>query len=99
MWKPVPIEVICAVCSTAAGLPCIFFSSLGPKAAPPMPTIASVSTIHSANWVRATRATPMILPNIRSMLFTDDTSTSTTRELFSSITEPITMPLNIAMNM
>ena len=59
---------------------------------------ARVRTIHSRNWVRATRATPMILPNISSVDFTDDTRTSTTRELFSSMTELMTMPENRAMN-
>ena len=58
-----------------------------------------VRAIQSTNWVRATRAIPMILPNISSVDFTLDTSTSTTRELFSSITEDITDPPNKAMNM
>ena len=64
-----------------------------------IPTKIPVSRIHSRNCVRATRATPIILPNISSLAFTEDTSTSTTRELFSSITELMTIPEKRAMNM
>ena len=55
-------------------------------------------TIHRMNWVRATSATPMILPNISSVELTDETSTSTTLEDFSSMTLFITIPLKSAMN-
>ena len=41
----------------------------------------------------------MILPNISSVDFTEETSTSTTRLVFSSMTLDMTMPLNSAMNM
>ena len=69
-----------------------------PRIPPATPISISVSRIHSRNCVRATRATPIILPNISSVALTEDMSTSTTRELFSSITELITMPENRAMN-
>ena len=41
----------------------------------------------------------MILPNISSVDFTEETSTSTTRLVFSSMTLDMTMPLNRTMNM
>ena len=50
------------------------------------------------NWVKATRATPMILPNIRSTAFTEEISTSTTLLDFSSMTLDMTCPPNIMMN-
>ena len=59
----------------------------------------TVSTIHRKNCVRATRATPIILPNMRSTAWTDEMSTSTTREDFSSMTLCITMEPNMVMNM
>ncbi len=40
----------------------------------------------------------MIFPNIRSMAFTDEIRTSTTRLVFSSMTLDITCPPNIIMN-
>ena len=57
-----------------------------PMMPPMMPRIMPVRMIHSRNWVRATRATPMILPNISSVDLTEETSTSTTRLDFSSMT-------------
>ena len=41
----------------------------------------------------------MIFPNSSSVALTEDTSTSTTRLDFSSMTLDITMPLKMAMNM
>ena len=70
-----------------------------PTMPPRMPMITPVRTIHSRNCVRATRATPMILPNMSSVDFTEETSTSTTRLVFSSMTLDMTMPLNRAINM
>ena len=64
-----------------------------------MPMMATDSTIQSRNCVRATRAMPMILPNISSVALTELTSTSTTRLAFSSITLDITMPPKSVMNM
>ena len=49
-----------------------------------------VSTIQSANCVRVTRLTPIILPNISCIGLTDETMTSTMRLVFSSITPRIT---------
>ena len=69
-----------------------------PRMPPATPMSISVRSIHSRNCVRATKATPIILPNMSSVAFTEDMSTSTTRELFSSMTELITMPENRAMN-
>ena len=69
-----------------------------PTAVPMIPMIAPVSTIQSRNWVKATRATPMIFPNISSVALTEDTRTSTTRLDFSSMTLVMTMPQNRAMN-
>ena len=66
--------------------------------APATDTRTTERTIHSMNWVRATRATPMILPNIRSTAFTEEIRTSTTLLFFSSMTLDITCPPNITMN-
>ena len=48
--------------------------------------------------MRATQATPIIFPNISSVALTLEISTSTTLLAFSSMTEDITIPENIAMN-
>ena len=69
-----------------------------PKAEKP-PTRTRVRIIHRKNWVRATQATPMIFPNMSSVAFTEETSTSTTLLAFSSMTLCITIPENMAMNM
>ena len=63
-----------------------------------MPTRAPASITQRKNWVRATRATPMIFPNMSSVDFTEEMSTSTILLDFSSITLLITIPENIAMN-
>ena len=60
--------------------------------------MARVSTTQSRNWVRATQATPIIFPNISSVALTLEINTSTTLLAFSSMTEDITIPENIAMN-
>ena len=57
-----------------------------------------VRTIQSRNWVKATKATPMILPNISSVALAEEISTSTTRLDFSSMTLDMTIPPNIVMN-
>ena len=56
-------------------------------------------TIQMANCVRATRATPMILPIISSNDETLETMTSTMRLVFSSMTPRITMEPNMKTNM
>ena len=77
--------------------------ALSRKPVPAMPPttarISNVRAIHMKNWVRATNATPIILPKRSSVALTDETRTSTTRLDFSSITLDITMPQNIDMNM
>ena len=91
-----PIEpAICIICSCCAGSP-IRLSS--PTKAETPPTRTTVRRIHRKNCVSATQATPMIFPNISSVAFTEDTSTSTTLLAFSSMTLCITIPVNIAMN-
>ena len=57
-----------------------------------LPMVAStpVSTIHSRNCVKPTRAMPTILPIISWKGFTELMSTSTMRLVFSSITPRIT---------
>ena len=92
--SPSVIWFICSVCTFALS---IILSNPMNEETPV--TITAVSTIQRKNWVRATHATPMILPNMSSVAFTDDTSTSTTRLAFSSITLCMTIPENIAMNM
>ncbi len=75
-----------------------FFITSSPAIAVTPYTRSSVRTIQRKNWVRATRATPTILPNIRSIALTEEISTSTTRLVFSSMTLDITWPPNIIMN-
>ena len=58
-----------------------------------------VRAIQMKNCVRATRATPMILPIISSTLLTEETITSTTRLLFSSMTLRMTIVPNMKTNM
>ena len=85
------IWAICSVCTVAL---CIMESSPTNDEIPV--TMTAVSMIHSRNWVSATQATPMILPNISSVALTEETSTSTTLLAFSSMTLCITIPENIA---
>ena len=70
-----------------------------PKAAFAPTSSTIVRIIQRRNWVRATSAMPIILPNIRSIALTDETITSMTLEDFSSITELSTIPPKSAMNM
>ena len=66
---------------------------------PPMTArMTTVSAIHMKNWVRATRATPLIFPKRSSVALTEDTRTSTTLLDFSSMTLDMTIPQNIEMN-
>ena len=84
------------ICSTrAAGSA----SPMSLGAMKPMPTLTStpVRSIQRRNWVRATAAIPMILPNISSVARTELMSTSTTLLDFSSITADITIPPNIVI--
>ena len=88
-WSTPAIALICWL------LPIIESKPMIP---PTAETITPVSTIQRRNWVKATAATPTILPNISSVALTLETKTSTTLLDFSSITEDITIPENIAMN-
>ena len=89
IWATISVE------GSSCSMPIILSLPIIPAATA---SSSSVSRIHSRNCVRATSATPMILPNMSSVALTLDTSTSTTRELFSSMTELITMPENRAIN-
>ena len=64
---------------------------------PATPTIMRVRMTQSRNWVRPTRARPMILPIMSWKGLTDDTMTSTMRLVFSSITPRITCEPNMKM--
>ena len=94
---PAPIDICCTCSIWDWSMPPVSLSM--PMMPPRMPRIMPVRIIHSRNCVRATRATPMILPNISSVDLTEDTRTSTTRLDFSSMTLFMTMPLKRAMNM
>ena len=94
---PVPIAISCTICAWSPSMEPLSLSN--PIIPPKMPIITPVRRIQSRNWVRATRATPMIFPNSSSVALTEDTSTSTTRLDFSSMTLDMTMPLKMAMNM
>ena len=50
-----------------------------------------MKTTQMSNWVRATEAIPMILPIISWKGFTEDTMSSSTLLLFSSMTPCITI--------
>src|SRR4030042_590916 len=58
-------------------------------------TITIVSTTQMRNWVSPTRAMPIILPIISWTGFTEDTITSTTLLVFSSMTPLITIDPNM----
>ena len=91
--SPSVIWAICSVCTFAEPA-----MESKPTKEPTPSTSTAVSTTQRRNCVRATQATPIILPNISSVAFTEDTSTSTTRLDFSSMTLCITIAENIAMN-
>ena len=97
IWVPSGTPICCTI--SVVGSSCIMPMILSLPTMPmAMPRSIRVRRIQRTNWVTATRATPMIFPNISSVAFTEDISTSTTRELFSSMTELITIPENRAMN-
>lgn len=52
---------------------------------------AKISTPQMSTWTTATRATPRILPSIRSKGRTEETTTSSTRLFFSSMTDCMTI--------
>ena len=65
------------------------------QAAVSIPVMAKVRTIQIINWVSPTRAIPIILPIISWTGLTDETITSTTLLVFSSMTPLITCDPNI----
>ena len=91
----VPMPAIWVICSMASGSPI----SSGPMASWKPKTMARVSITQMKNWVRATLATPRILPIIRSKGLTEETMTSTILLDFSLMTLVMTMLPNIVTNM
>ncbi|CDC63697.1 unknown [Bacteroides sp. CAG:770] len=91
---PPAIWVICAVGSA----PAASLRKPVPKIPPTTARIRIVNAIHIKNCVNATMATPIIFPKSSSVAFTEETSTSTTRLDFSSMTLDITIPQNMEMN-
>ena len=99
-------EAICAICSES--MPAIWvicsmasgsLISSGPMASWKPNTMARVRTTQMKNWVRATLATPRILPIIRSKGLTEETMTSTILLDFSLMTLVMTMLPNMVTNM
>ena len=72
----------CAPAITSAGI------RWGMSSAP----TPQISTPQIRIWTTATEATPRILPIISSKGRTDETTTSSTRLFFSSMTDCMTMP-------